>query len=74
MTKKEIKDKMRLNFIDDAEIYDICELISDIISSEADNTEKAEPYATNSIKSYREAARIVLDIADNIAEILAEEE
>ena len=74
MTKKEIKDKMRLNFIDDAEIYDICELISDIISSEADNTEKEEPYATNSIKSYREAARIVLDIADNIAEILAEEE
>ena len=38
---------------------EIIEAVSDFLKEEADRIEEAEPYATNTIKRYRDAADIV---------------
>ena len=62
MKKKEIEKIMKDNCILCFEIENAINFVSDMLEALADETEREEPYAINSIKKMREAAREVRDL------------
>lgn len=68
MTRCDLVNITHENLLLDCEVENAIEFVRDMLEFLAEETEKNEPYAVNSIKSMRNAAREV----DNLLEIVYE--
>lgn len=73
MTKAELKKIMNDNYIFEPEVVDAIQFVQDFLELRADEIEKNEPYATNSIQLLRDAAREVWYLQEYIEDTLEEE-
>ena len=74
MTKAELKKIMNDNYIFEPEVVDAIQFVQDLLELRADEIEKNEPYATNSIQLLRDAAREVWYLQEYVEDALEEEE
>ena len=73
MTKADLDKIMKENYIFPAEVDDTIQFVQDLLEFQADEIEKNEPYATNSIRRLREAAHEVWGLQDYVMDALEEE-
>lgn len=73
MTKAELDKIMKENYIFPAEVDDAIQFVQDLLEFRADEIEKNEPYATNTIRRLREAAHEVWKLQDYVENALEEE-
>lgn len=73
MTKEELKKIMEDNTILDCEIENAIQFVQDLLEFRAKETERDEPYATNSIKHMKEAAYEVFDLQNYVGDVMEEE-
>ena len=73
MTKADLDKIMKENYIFPAEVDDAIQFVQDLLEFQADEIEKNEPYATNSIRRLREAAHEVWGLQDYVMDALEEE-
>lgn len=73
MTKAELKKIMADNYIFESEVDDAIQFVQDLLEFRADEIEKNEPYATNTIRRLREAAHEVWELQDYVENALEEE-
>ena len=66
MNKIKLEQIMERNDFFQSEIESAINFIEDILLELADETERDEPYAINSIARYREAARVVRELDEDI--------
>ena len=70
MTKEKLKALMKKHLIFASEINSICDFCSEVLEERAKELEETEPYATNTIRRYKDAAYEAYDLIDYIEEIL----
>lgn len=70
MDKKELEEIMERNDFFQSEIESAINFIVDMLETVADKTEKNEPYAVNTIKRMRDAAREVRNLEEVIWEVM----
>ena len=70
MTKAELDKIMKENYIFPSEVDDAIQFVQDLLEFEADEIEKNEPYATNSIRRLRDAAHEVWDLQEYVEDAL----
>lgn len=73
MTKVELKKIMNDNYIFEPEMIDAIQFVQDLLELRADETERDEPYATNSIQLLRDAAREVWYLQEYVEDAMEEE-
>lgn len=73
MTKIELDKIMKENYIFPSEVDDAIQFVQDLLEFKADELEKNEPYATNSIRRLREAAHEVWELQEYVENALEEE-
>lgn len=73
MTKAELKKIMADNYIFESEVDDVIQFVHDLLEFQANEIEKNEPYATNTIRRLREAAHEVWELQDYVENALEEE-
>ena len=66
MTKKELKKLMDRHVILGCELENVIDFVNDLLEFKADEIERNEPYATNTIKRLRDAAYEVYDLYEYI--------
>lgn len=74
MERKQLEEIMERNDFFESEIESAINFIEDMLLELAKETEKNEPYATNSIQRMRDAAREVRDLEEAIWEAMENEE
>jgi len=74
MKKTELKKLMSKYMVFGNDIDYICNFCSEVLEAKAKELEETEPYATNTIKRYKDAAYEVFDLIDYIEEILEGED
>ena len=74
MKRKQLEEIMERNDFFESEIESAINFIEDILLELAKETEKNEPYATNSIQRMRDAAREVRDLEEAIWEAMENDE
>lgn len=74
MNKKQLEEIMERNDFFESEIESAINFIEDMFLECAKETEKNEPYATNSIQRMRDAAREVRDLEEAIWEAMENDE
>lgn len=74
MTRKELKEIMERHDFFQSEIESAIYFIADMLDTLADKLEKDEPYAVNTIKDMRIAAREVRDLEMTICEAMENDE
>lgn len=74
MKKAELKNLMEKYLVFESELDDIFEFVLDLLEARADETEKAYPYAFNTINRLRSAAYETYDLSDYVHEILEGED
>lgn len=74
MKKAELKKLMERYLIFENDIDYVCNFISDVLEAKAKHLEETEPYATKTIRLYREAAYEVFYLIDDLEEILEGED
>ena len=72
MTKAELKKIMNDNYIFEPEVVDAIQFVQDLLELRADEIERNEPYATNSIQLLRDAAREVWYLQEYVEDALEE--
>lgn len=70
MKKAELKKLMEKYLVFESELEDIFEFVVDLLETRADETEKAYPYAFNTINRLRGAAFDTYDLIDYVNEIM----
>ena len=70
MTKAKIKEKLYEYVLLECEVEDICNFLSDMFEELAKETEAEEPYATNTIKTYRNASAAITNMGILLTDIL----
>ena len=73
MTKTELDKIMKENCIFPSELDDVINFVQDLLEFQANEIEKNEPYATNTIRRLREAAHEVWELQEYIENALEEE-
>lgn len=68
MTKRQIEEIMKRNFILSCEVEDSINFVRDLLELEAEELEEKEPYAKNTINRLKEAAYEVFCLIDYIEE------
>lgn len=74
MKKSELKKMMEKYLVFDSDIDYICNFCSEVLEAKAKELEETEPYATNTIKRYKDAAYEVFNLTDELYEILEGED
>ena len=74
MKRKQLEEIMERNDFYESEIESAINFIEDMLLECAKETEKNEPYATNSIQRMRDAAREVRDLDDIIWQAMENDE
>ena len=74
MTKANLKKLMKKYLIFKNDIDYVCNFCSELLQERAKEIEENEPYATNTIKRYKDAAHEVFDLIDYIDEIMEGED
>ena len=74
MKRKQLEKIMERNDFYESEIESAINFIEDMLLELAKETEKNEPYATNSIQRMRDAAREVKDLDEAIWEAMENDE
>lgn len=74
MERKQLEEIMERNDFFESEIESAINFIEDMLLELAKETEKNEPYATNSIQRMRDAAREVRALDDAIWEAMENDE
>ena len=74
MKRKQLEKIMERNDFYESEIESAINFIEDMLLELAKETEKNEPYATNSIQRMRDAAREVRDLEEAIWEAMENNE
>ena len=74
MKRKQLEEIMERNDFFQSEIESAINFIEDMLLELAKETEKNEPYATNSIQRMRDAAREVRDLEEAIWEAMENDE
>ena len=74
MKRKQLEKIMERNDFYESEIESAINFIEDMLLECAKETEKNEPYATNSIQRMRDAAREVRDLEEAIWEAMENDE
>ena len=74
MKRKQLEKIMERNDFYESEIESAINFIEDMLLELAKETEKNEPYATNSIQRMRDAAREVRDLDEAIWEAMENDE
>ena len=74
MTKAKLKKLMEKYLIFENDIDYVCNFCSELLEEKAKELEENEPYATNTIKRYKDAAYEVFDLIDYIDEIMEGED
>lgn len=74
MTRKELEEIMQRNDFYQSEIESAISFIVDMLETLADKLEKDEPYAVNTVKDMRIAAREVRDLEMAFWEAMENEE
>ena len=74
MKRKQLEEIMERNDFFESEIESAINFIEDMLLECAKETEKNEPYATNSIQRMRDAAREVRDLEEAIWEAMENDE
>ena len=74
MKRKQLEEIMERNDFFESEIESAINFIEDMLLELAKETEKNEPYATNSIQRMRDAAREVRDLEEAIWEAMENDE
>ena len=73
MTKVELDKIMKENYIFPSEVDDAIQFVQDLLEFHANELEKNEPYATNTIRRLRDAAHEVWDLQDYVENALEAE-
>ena len=73
MTKTELHKIMEDNYIFPSEVVDAIQFVQDLLEFHAKELEKNEPYATNTIRRLRDAAREVWYLEEYVEDALEEE-
>ena len=74
MKKSELEKLMKKYLVFTSDIDSICDFISEVLEAKAKELEENEPYATNTIKRYKDAAYEVFNLTYELYEILDEED
>lgn len=74
MKRKELFALMREYLLLDIELDNIFDFCSILLEERAKETERDYPYATNTIKRYKDAAYEVFDLQDYVNEIMEGED
>lgn len=74
MNKEKLKELMEKYIIFENDIDYVCNFCSELLEERAKGLEESEPYATNTIKRYKDAAYEVFDLIDYINEIMEGED
>lgn len=74
MKTSELKRLMDKHLVFPNDIDGICDFISEVLEAKAKHLEETEPYATNTIKRYKEAAYEVFNLTYELYEILEGED
>ena len=74
MTKEKLKVLMEKEYVFENDIDYICNFCSELLEERAKELEETEPYATKTIKRYKDAAYEVYDLINYIEEIMEREE
>lgn len=74
MTKADLHKIMEENYIFPSEVDDAIQFVQDLLEFQAKELEKNEPYATNTIRRLRDAAREVWGLQEYVEDALEEEE
>ena len=74
MNKEKLKKLMKKYLIFENDIDYVCNFCSELLEEMAKEIEENEPYATNTIKRYKDAAYEIFDLIDYIDEILGGED
>ena len=74
MKRKQLEEIMERNDFFQSEIESAINFIEDMLLELAKETEKNEPYATNSIQRMRDAAKEVRDLEEAIWEAMENDE
>lgn len=69
MTLKEFKQLKQKYNIADCEVDDVCNFVSDLIYKRAEEVEREEPYAVNTIMRLKDAAYEAWDLINYISEL-----
>lgn len=70
MTKEKFNEIMKENCILACEVEDAIYFVRDLLESQADELRENEPYATKSIDRLEEAAREVVDLLYDLADVM----
>ena len=70
MTKAELDKIMKENYIFPFELDDAIQFVQDLLEFKANELEKNEPYAVNTIKRLRDAAHEVWELQDYVEDAL----
>ena len=74
MKKSELKKLMEKCFIFESDLDNVFEFVLNLLEARADETEKAYPYAFNTINRLRSAAYETYDLIDYVHEIMEGED
>lgn len=74
MKKSELEKLMKKHLVFTNDIDSICDFISEVLEAKAKHLEETEPYATNTIKRYKDAAYEVFNLTYELYEILEGED
>lgn len=74
MKKAELEKLMEKHVVFANDFDYICDFISEVLEAKAKYLEETEPYATNTIKRYKEAAYEVFNLTYELYEILEGED
>jgi hypothetical protein len=73
MTKEQLQEWMKNKSIFECDIEPMCDFCSILLEARAKELDDTEPYATKTIKRYKDAANEVYELIDYIEEILERE-
>lgn len=74
MKRSKLKEIMMQYGIVESELMSVCDFVSELLHQRALEIEKEEPYATNTIAEYEDAAYKAFELMDYIEEILEGED
>lgn len=74
MTRVELSKIMGENYIFPSEVDDAIQFVQDLLEFKANELEKNEPYAVNTIRRLRDAAHEVWELQDYVMDALDEGE
>jgi hypothetical protein len=74
MTKVQLRKIMSDNYIFNSDWMDAIQFVQDLLEFKAEELEKNEPYATNTIRRLKDAAHEVFELQEYVEDAMEEEE